>query len=133
MSRMICSGGLLQFHYIVIARLYLSDHAAGNFISRVARRLCSEVIRSAVDNDSPANDILAAETVCHHCQAGRPIAGEQGRKIPGVQRVIPVIWIIMAAGIGKTDPGTVRQNHSFFIQTQAWGVVKKLDIRLQKV
>ena len=60
-----------------------------------------------MDDNGPANDVLDAETVCHHRQISRPIAGEQGRKIPCVQRVVPAFGIVVAAGIGKTGPGAV--------------------------
>ena len=70
------------------------------------RRLCPEVVRIAVDNDGPANNVFDVETVCHHRQIGSPTAGEQRREIPHVQRVVSVIRIIVAAGIGKIRYGT---------------------------
>ena len=84
-----------------------ADHTAGDLISRVARRLCPEVVRTAVDDDGSADDVFDTETVCHHRQIGRPTAGEQRREIPRVQWVFLVIWIIVAAGIGKIRPRTV--------------------------
>ena len=86
---------------LILACSCPADYAAGDFIARVARRLCSKVVGTAVDDDGLSDDIFDAETACHHRQTGRPIAGEQRREIPRVQRVIPVIWIIVSAGIGK--------------------------------
>ena len=87
---------------LTIVRLCSANHAAGDLISRVTRRLCPKVIGTAVDDDGPTNDVFDTETVCHHRQLGRPSTGKQRWEIPRVQRVIPVIWIIVAVGIGKT-------------------------------
>lgn len=84
-----------------------ADHAAGDLVPRISGRLRSEIIRLAVDHDCSADNIFHAKTACSHRQVCAPSARKQWREIPRVQRVLPVMWIIVAASIGKTSLGTV--------------------------
>ena len=78
-----------------------ADFPAGNFGACVTGGLGGKIVGAAVDDYGAADDVLHAEAVCEKDGEGVAAAAEEGRKIPGVLGMGAIIWIVMAANIGK--------------------------------
>ena len=62
--------GIRHCLWVCIWGLASSNYAAGDLGSCVAGRLCTKIIRIAVDDHRSTKDILNPETICAHCHAG---------------------------------------------------------------
>lgn len=81
--------------------LHPSDHAAGDFCAGVACRLGGKIIRHTMDHHRSPENVLDAEAACFYCQVGIAVAGNQGRKISGVEGVRCLGGVIVAQCVGK--------------------------------
>ena len=78
-----------------------ADFPAGDFGTCVSGGLGGKIVRPAVDDHGAADDVLHTEAVREKDGEGVAAAAEEGRKIPGVLGMGAIIWIVMAANIGK--------------------------------
>ena len=75
------------------------DHAAGDFCARVACGLGMEIIRSAVDDHGPPDDIRHGKAVGQHRQIRPAVAKQQRRQVSRVPGMRFVVGVIMSSRV----------------------------------
>lgn len=86
----------------MVIELSCNNHTTGDFCSCITGRLGVEIIRIAVNDHCPSDDIAYPEAVGSHFQMSVPLLHHQGWKIPGVPGMIGLTRIVMAASLQKS-------------------------------
>ena len=77
------------------------DDPAGNFDAGIARRLGGKIVGAAVDDDSPANNLLYQKAASQKRGYRLAVVPKQGRHIPGVGGVAAARRVIMGHSMGE--------------------------------
>ena len=97
---------MIRFDRTDAPDLYSLNHTAGNLRAHISGGLGMKVIRIAMQNDCPADDLLHVKTSGQHLHIGISKVCHQRRQVPCMVWVFRPVGVEVTAGIGKTISGT---------------------------